>query len=548
MRRALFLVLFFASAAHAQPRVVDFSRPDDSKIAQSYAAPGGVVSGARVAIEDGALSFRNRAPGSFGVQLNIVPLDVDQITDLEWDFKASPDARVNWFFRVGKTYYGVHFTGPTGVRPGAIGLGEAEITPGPNGWKHAHIPLRAWLREALPGVQALTVEEILIGNWDNDNYLMAGIGGNGPGAWWQLDNLKLEKRTETAKFGPARFEDEKFVLPARDLASFDFGGLQLSLNGLGDYGDAARYFEPGRGLVVPLRDKAQSGAVLRDGQQVAWKLARGGDQTAIASGAARFDFGADKAALPTLQIAGADAFGGDMEGEIGGWKSSDAAVEPDATTVASGARSLRLFNRRSASFFSVEVPGAPLDAAKFPVLTFAYRADDRLRSDFNFRWNGKLTSIRFTDRDNPNPRAATIDNVRADDKWHVASVDLLASLRKLAPDATDFNISELRFSDTGWLGNAKGVTWWLDDWRPAPLVQGPLNARVLGRDLSGVNGVSWVFDQQNQTVAPEKVDGDANLKIDTSGKSGVWWLHVRARNGAGKWSDTAHFPFVVGTP
>ena len=545
MRRVLFLVLLLASAAGAQPRAYDFSTPDDLKIVQSYAAPGGVTSGARVSIEDGALLISNRAPGSFGVQFNLVPLDVDQITDLDFDFKASPDARVNWFFRVGKTYYGVRFTGPAGVRPGAVELGDAEISAGKNGWKHAHIPLRAWMRAALPKAQAIRIEEILVGNWDNDNYLMAGIGGNGPGASWQMDDLKLEKRVETAKFGPARFEGENFVVPARDLASFDFGGLKLGLEGIGDYTDAAQFFQPSRGLVVPLGAKAQSGTVLRDGQTVAWKLTRAADAV-VAQGTARYEFSNAPVALPTLQIGGASASGDDMEVGFSGWSSGDAALELDETSAASGTRSLRLTNRRSASRFAVAAPATSLDAAKFPVLTFAYRADDRLRTDLHFKWNGKPYSIRFTDRDAPDPRVASVDAVTPDNSWHLASVNLLSSLRAARADAPDFTVTDLEFADAGWLGNAKGVQWWLDDWRPAPLVTGELNAKVTSRDLSGVRGVAWVFDQKAATKPDERANGAADLKIDLSDKKGLWWLHVRAQNGAGQWSEAAHFPVYIG--
>ena len=73
-----------------------------------------------------------------------------------------------------------------------------------------------------------------------------------------------------------------------------------------------------------------------------------------------------------------------------------------------GARSLRLTNKITASTFSLYVPGT-LDATKFPVLTFAYRTDDRVRVDLTFIWEKKRYSVRFLDRDNPDTRVATID-------------------------------------------------------------------------------------------------------------------------------------------
>ena len=551
MRPLIFVCLLafpaFAQTPATAPRAVDFSNPDDAKIATSYAAPGGVASGASVAIKNGALDISNRAPGSFGVQLNITPLDVDQITDLTFDFKASPDAKINWFFRAGGNYYGVHFLGPTRVRPGAISLGDVEISDGKNGWKRAHIPLRAWLRSVLPNAKTIVVDEILIGNWDNENYLMAGIGGNGPGANWQIDDLKLEKRSENAQFGPALWEGQRFVVPARDLSSFDFNDLNLQIENVAEIKNAGQFWVPDVGLSVDVG--ATNEVTLKDGQRTPWKLSRAGETIAQGEVTLRY---ADLSAppLPTLQLEGAPvAVWNDMEwGDASPWQSSDnsAYIELDDSTAASGARSLRLTNKVTASAFRAGLGQTTLDATKFPVLTFAYRTDDRVRVDLTFDWEGKPYTIRFLDRDNPAPRAATIVGVTADLEWHTARVDLLVSLQKTRPDATDFTLTNLQFSDAGWTGNARGVQLWLDDWRPAPRVENEIKAKIIGRDLSGLTGVSYVFDQKTDTTPDAATRSGSDLKIPLEDKSGLWWLHVRARNGAGKWSATAHFPFWCG--
>ena len=549
--RFIFFAWLLAVPAFAQtstaPRVVDFSRPDDAKIATSYAAPGGVASGASVALENGALNIVNRAPGSFGVQLNVTPLDVDQITDLTFDFKASPDAKINWFFRANGNYYGAHFLGPARVRPGAISLGDVEMSEGKNGWKRAHIPLRAWLRSVLPDAKTVVVDEILVGNWDNENYLMAGIGGNGPGANWQIDDLKLEKRSESARFGPARWEGQCFVLPARDLASFDFNGLHLQIENVAEIKNAGQFFVPDVGLSVDVG--ANYDVALKDGQSAHWKLSRAGETIAQGEVTLRY---ADLSAppLPTLSLDGAPvAAWNDMEfGDVAPWQSSDnsAYIESDDSSAATGNRGLRLTNKVSASAFKAGIGPTVLDATKFPALTFAYRTDDRVRVDLTFDWEGKPYSIRFLDRDNPAPRVATISDVKADAQWHLARVDLLASLQKTRPDATDFTLTNLQFADAGWTGNARGVQFWLDDWRPAPRVETEIKAKVINRDLSGLTGVSYVFDQKTDTAPDITTRSGAELQIPLEAKSGLWWLHVRARNGAGKWSATAHFPFWCG--
>ena len=554
--RIVLLALFLSAPALAQapattaqlPRVVDFSNPDDAKIIAPYAAPGGVTSGAVVTLRDGALDITNRAPGSFGVQLNLTPLDVDQITDLTFDFKASPDARVNWFFRAGGNYYGVHFTGPRGVRPGAIALGDAQISDGKDGWKRAHIPLRSWLRSAMPEAKSVVIDEILIGNWDNEGYLVAGIGGNGPGANWQIDDLTLEKRAETAQFGPARWEGQRFVLPMRDLASFDFGQLELQLDGVTKIPNAGKFLVPDVGLVIDVGAQSDETLALKDGQNVAWKLVRGAQE--VASGEVKLRYADLKTPpLPAIKLDGAPVKAwDDFEfGTVAAWQSEakSSYIEPDDTTAATGSRSLRLTNKLTASPFALAVPGS-LDATQFPALTFAYRADDRLRVDLQFVWEKRRYNVRFTDRDNPDTRVATIGGVKTDNEWHWATVNLLESLQKARPDATDFTLTQLRFADAGWTGNARAVQWWLDDWRPAPRVEETLQATVLSRDLSGLSGVSYVLDRNADTKPDETMRSSANLQIPLEGKRGLWWLHVRARNGAGAWSETAHFPIWCG--
>ena len=208
---------FAPVAAFAQPKTIDFSAPDDAKIAAPYTVPGGVAAAVDVKIENGALAFTNRAGGSFGVQLNVTPLDLSQISDLSFDYTLSSDAKVNIFLRSGGKYYAIYFSGPKRVRPGTTVLGDLGINSLSG---HADIPLREWL-----GRSSGKVEEILIGNWDNTGYALAGIGGNGPGAKWTLDNLKLEKRVQSPVFEAGKFVGDELEIPARDLAEFNFDGV-----------------------------------------------------------------------------------------------------------------------------------------------------------------------------------------------------------------------------------------------------------------------------------------------------------------------------------
>lgn len=531
----LFLLIFCALwplAAIAQPKTFDFSAPSDAAIAVPYAVPGGVAASVDVKIENGALVFLNRAGGSFGVQLKITPLDLAQISHLSFDYALSGDAKVNIFLKVNGKYHAVFFSGPKRVRPGTTVLGDLKIAALTG---RVEIPLREWL-----GVSSGTVEEILIGNWDNGGYALAGIGGNGPGAKWSLDNLKLEKRAQKPVFGAAHWVGDELEIPARDLGDFDFGNIVLRFNDRDWVSDGGAFrFAGGRGFVWNARIAGQSFA---DGANLPWELKRGAQ--ILTSGTVRLDFSGQiekTLALPNLNFQGADDLGEDFEtGESLKWGGNAIRELQNAD----GNGFLRLSNPRTTSEFSLQRPTA-WDAAKNPLLSFAYRADDRLRVDLNLVWEAKTYGVRFTDRDNPNPILGAIPDVQTDGKWHLASVPLLEWMKKLRPDATNFKIDSFSFQDSAWGGNVKGLQWDLDDWRAAPRVSGVLKAQLAMRDVTGERGASYILDQNPQTLADENAQSGAQIEIPLGDKKGVWWLHVRARNGAGKWSQTAHFPVFV---
>ena len=69
-------------------------------------------------------------------------------------------------------------------------------------------------------------------------------------------------------------------------------------------------------------------------------------------------------------------------------------------------------------------------------------------------------------------------------------------------------------------------------------------------DTAPVNAWSYAFDQNATTVPPENntAGNTATSATVTVGGDGVWYMHVRARNAAGSWSNTAtHYAFRVDT-
>ena len=61
-----------------------------------------------------------------------------------------------------------------------------------------------------------------------------------------------------------------------------------------------------------------------------------------------------------------------------------------------------------------------------------------------------------------------------------------------------------------------------------------------GDSQTGVDGYSFVLDQAPDTVADSVSEGTATSWTSTARADGVWWFHLRVRDGAGNWSDTVH--------
>jgi hypothetical protein len=229
------------SSTHPSLLTHDFS--DESIPFAPFQKEGGVVSGTRFKIEknegaDGALVITNAFAGSFGINTKTPAFDATKFGHLFFDYALSPGVKVNLFFRVKGIYHGAIFSGPPQVRPGSVLLGKIEGVTADGKWHRAHIPLRDWLRKLYPTDSQLMVDEITIGNWDNSDYLMAlGVGGNGAGVSWKLDDFSIVGAGPSeASFSVLGEGNTPLAKPAEYSWSLDGGNLtalsspQLSLS------------------------------------------------------------------------------------------------------------------------------------------------------------------------------------------------------------------------------------------------------------------------------------------------------------------------------
>jgi len=60
-------------------------------------------------------------------------------------------------------------------------------------------------------------------------------------------------------------------------------------------------------------------------------------------------------------------------------------------------------------------------------------------------------------------------------------------------------------------------------------------------DVSGIEGYSYVLDQVGTTVPDETIDTTETTVSFTNVPIGVWYFHIRAKDKAGNWGETAHY-------
>ncbi|NLO05951.1 MAG: tetratricopeptide repeat protein [candidate division WS1 bacterium] len=241
----------------------------------------------------------------------------------------------------------------------------------------------------------------------------------------------------------------------------------------------------------------------------------------------------------------------DFEHDTGEWSNwgaeGGAVVSLDPTTAASGKSSLRLVNPTTGGSFGAYIRKTAFDAGRYRVVRFAYKVPERLRADIMLHVNGARKSIRFTDTDSSYQRIGEVPDVVADNTWRYAEFDLYQMLRADDPQAPGYNVLQMWIADSGWTSNAPGQMYNIDDFSLIPIVSAAQPVRMAWQlhDIAGLGGVNWAIDKNPWTQLPQQVVARSS-EIDWSESGDVdGWLHVRAANSAGKWSETAHRRLLI---
>jgi len=141
-------------------------------------------------------------PGGGGLFEAIAPVGDARIRAAEartvgFRYRIPPGVLINLHFKIDGQYYYVHLTGPDEESSFYKRLGELPVQADDR-WHEAQFPLAAAYRDA-GGAAGGLVESVVFGNLHR-GLLQAGIGGNGPGLSYSIDDFKV------VSAGPSDFQ------------------------------------------------------------------------------------------------------------------------------------------------------------------------------------------------------------------------------------------------------------------------------------------------------------------------------------------------------
>ncbi len=239
-----------------------------------------------------------------------------------------------------------------------------------------------------------------------------------------------------------------------------------------------------------------------------------------------------------------------FEDGLGQWHNRSegvpAALSLDDTTAASGKRSLRVYNPASGGGMGAVARSEPFDAGVYRLVSFDYKLRPEVWIDLYAVVNGTGYSIQFTNNDGAN-KIGEVADVQADDQWHHAEVNLYELLREARPSAPGYIVTDLMFIDAGSHGNIQHQYYNIDNFTITPVLSAAEGARlnVAAADVSGISGLSYLIDASPITEPPAAPTTRTTLITLAGLNGGPAWLHTRAGDEAGNWSQAAHQRLLV---
>ena len=240
----------------------------------------------------------------------------------------------------------------------------------------------------------------------------------------------------------------------------------------------------------------------------------------------------------------------DFSEGVGGWRAYtgdgddrtvvDTPVDPD-----SGSSCLRITKKAWTRRFGAYGFRGTLSPKRYDYIAFDYKIPKGVAIDLLVYVDAKWFAVNLTGE----PSATLlgkVDNVRDDNKWHHALIDLPAMLEKAIPDEDKkaHLVRYLLLGNSRLNGNPVGASFRIDNFAILEAGSALPELHCGARDATGIRGFAYAMDQTPWSEPKtDKPSTASRLALPAIDKAGLWYIHVRAQDGAGNWGRTRHYPY-----
>ena len=205
---------------------------------------------------------------------------------------------------------------------------------------------------------------------------------------------------------------------------------------------------------------------------------------------------------------------------------------------------VQVYNSHSRGNFGAYARATPFRPMDFPILSFDYCLKQGVKVDLMLQIAGEFYIIKLSAPDAQHKVIGRISGFSADYRWHTAWIDLRPMLRKALPKRKDVVVEAVAFGDFGENHNARRSFYRIDNFTIAGAGASQAEFRWHSSDFTGIKAYRAIVDHMPETE-PASAPAANVTRLAKSLMPGMWYLHVKAQDGAGNWGPTAHYPYYV---
>lgn len=189
----------------------------------------------------------------------------------------------------------------------------------------------------------------------------------------------------------------------------------------------------------------------------------------------------------------------------------------------------------------------PYDLSAYPIVSFDYRIKADADIDWIFQVDGKPYRVRMTPSSGGPETIGRVPNMTTDYKWHSTWFDLGRLIRDVLPEAKKPRVEMIALGTFDLEAKKTRQYFFLDNVMICSPGSRKASFQFAARDVTGVSGYAYVVDQKPDTVPADEKPSTTSDTIEVGPlEPGQWYVHCRARDGAGLWGPTSHYTYCVG--